>query len=819
MGPQGNSSTRRAGFRLRITGFALLLLTVTMAVATALTYHLSKKALERHLGAELLGIVNSAAPAVDGDLIPLIFRDEDGRLSGVEEFEAIRGLLTSIRNANGLESRGSPLYLMRRTEADESGDLEFVVMTDPDPNGNYFTGNRYRSRPHNRKALEGVATATGIYEDNEGIWISAAAPVRNGSGRVVAVLQADRPVNFFYAEARNQAVALMVVALGGLAIGTLLASWFARSLSVPVAELVAATQTIAKGRLDHRVRLNRNDELGDLGDSINRMAAQLTAAREELLERQAELREATAQAQAASRAKSAFLATVSHELRTPLNAIAGFTDLLMEGAITPEQRRYSATVRSNADHLLRIINEILDFSKIEAGKLTLDELEFAPDWLMQTAVDLMMPAAAKKGLRIYVWMEESVPDAVRGDPVRLRQVLVNLLANAVKFTSEGEIVLRVRANSAAGSRIELRCEVQDTGIGISQEAQARLFQPFVQANASAATRYGGTGLGLVVCQRLTGLMDGRIGVESEEGGGSTFWFTVWLEAVSQGVSSILAPERLAGGRILVAGDSECSDRLVRCASTWGMRGEAAESEAQALELLGRAVETGDRFKAVIVSGGTGSITLARAMRGRSELAETPVIAITAQEDRLVRARLAATGVESILLHPAHRRHLLEALANALPAPAPEIALPPAPVTCRTASGVRILVAEDNDANLELITRVLERLGHQVDSARNGLEVLEAVRVRDYELILMDCRMPEMDGYEATREIRRREALYLVGQPRHTYIVALTANAMSGDREKCLEAGMDDYLSKPVEKTALSHILNRYLRVEETPQPV
>jgi signal transduction histidine kinase/CheY-like chemotaxis protein len=811
---------------MRITGFAIAVLAVPMVAATALTYHLSKKSLERHLGAELLGIVNSAAPAIDGDLAPLIFRNANGTLAGAEEFETIRGLLRGIRDANHLESKGSPLYLMRRAaEADEAGDLEFVVMTDPDPSGNYFTGNRYRSRPHNRKALEGVAAATGIYRDNEGIWISAAAPVRDGTGKVVAVLQADRPVNFFFVEARDQAAALALVMLGGLALGALLAAWFARSLAAPVADLVQATESIAKGRLSHRVRMRRNDELADLGDSINRMAAQLTAARDELLERQAELREATAQAQAASHAKSAFLATVSHELRTPLNAILGFNELQGESAITPEQRRYAATVRANAEHLLRIINEILDFSKIEAGKLTLDQVEFAPDWLLQTAVDAMMPAASKKGLRIYRWIDEGVPDAVGGDPVRLRQVLVNLLANAVKFTSEGEIILRARVANTLAGRIELRCEVQDTGIGISEEAQGRLFQPFVQADSSTTTRFGGTGLGLVVCQRLVKLMDGHIGLESQEGEGSTFWFTVWLDLPEQAEIAVSAPARLARGRILLAGDpGKTLERLGRCLAAWKMRAEPSGSAEVALQLLEQSLAEGDPYCAVILSAGWG-LSLIRSMRGRTELADIPVVALTSQGDRLGRARLTATGVTRILLDPPHRRHLLEALAGALPAaeaPEPEVklaavAVRPAPAPSSNAS-VRILVAEDNDANMELIMRMLERLGYQADAARNGKEALEAVRIRDYELILMDCRMPEMDGYEATREIRRREALYLIGKPQHTYIVALTANAMAGDREKCLEAGMDDYLSKPVERGALAGALQRYLRPEEAAEP-
>lgn len=522
------TSRIRVSFRRRLVTAALLLVAVPIALGSIWAYRNAKATLETHLGRELLAVAQSTTAAIDGDLVNLIHVRPDGSWTGREEFMEMRQVLTQVVRSNKLEANGSPLYLMR--PADDfrsSGALEFVVMTEPDALGRWYVGNRYPAKAHNRAALEGVAQATGVYEDSEGLWISAAAPVRNSEGAVVAMVQADRPINFFYAKAREEAVGIAATALISLLAAAFLALLVARSLARPVQDLVQATKALAEGDLDHLVDLRRNDELGDLGSSINRMAAQLKAAREELLERQSQLAAALEETRCASQAKGDFLANMSHELRTPLNAVIGYSQLLQENG-GPDCRDL-ARIEAAGQHLLGLINTVLDYSKAEAGKLTLAPVLCPADRIVEEVVSTIAPLVRKGGNTLTV--ANQLGDApIEVDPLRFRQSLLNLMGNACKFTENGRIGLEVdRCENEEGRWIRWR--VTDTGIGIRAEDQSKLFQAFSQVDESARRRFGGTGLGLALTAEICRLMSARITVESEWQKGSEF--TIWLPGGGQ----------------------------------------------------------------------------------------------------------------------------------------------------------------------------------------------------------------------------------------------------------------------------------------------
>ncbi len=498
-----------------------------MGLAALLTDRISRIALETRLAENLLGVVNSAAPLIDGDLLPLIYRRPDGSLAGEEEFEHIRGQLERVKAANGLRSSGSPLYILRAVPG-RAEELEFVVMTDRDSNGRFFTGSRMTARAHGIAALSGSAQTTGVYEDEEGVWISGAAPIRGSNGEVAGFLQADRTIGFFHEEAGKQATATLVVATLCLCLGAGFALRMARGLASPVADLVRATQLIAAGELDHRTGLERNDELSDLAASIDRMAGQLEAARSDLLGKQDELTDACRRAEAANLTKSEFLAAVSHELRTPLNAIVGYTELLREDPLNAEQRHCAAVVEVSAARLRKMIDAVLDFSRIECGKMEFDRFGFAPAALVGQAAAAARGPAALKSIAIRTRIVDSVPKTLESDPARLMQVLNILVENAVKFTEAGEVVIGATTPREGW----IRFEVSDTGLGVLPEARERLFRPFTQGDGSSTRRFGGAGLGLATAHRIVERMDGEIGFLDRPEGGSTFWFQIPVRATA-----------------------------------------------------------------------------------------------------------------------------------------------------------------------------------------------------------------------------------------------------------------------------------------------
>lgn len=781
-------------------------------------------------------VVRDAAQRLPAEKLAEVYLKPDGSINDLDAFMDLRSALAAVVEHYGLTGHhGSPLYVLRPTA--DPGQLEFVAMPQPDAQGRWFVGNRYPVEPHLRDALAGRVAGTGIYADAEGQWISAAAPLRDAGGRVVAVVQADWQVDFIGRIMRETLLHvtgnLLVVALfvGGLA------AWAGRELSRPVQRLTEATERLAAGDLAHRVQeTGRQDELGRLSRSLNRMAEELERSRREETARQESLQAALRESESVNRAKGQFIAVTSHEMRTPLTAIVGFTRILLDSPLPATALRHARLVLDAGEALMHLVNEVLDQSKIEAGTIQLDRVALSLDELADRVTNMAEPQTVGPQNTLCLAFAPEVPPLVLGSPKHLQQVLLNLVSNAIKFARGGWVCLRVATEPAQaddpGGSLRIRFEVEDNGIGIAAEHLAKIFTPFYQVASASNRAHGGAGLGLSIASGLVRVMGGEIHVASEVGQGTRFWFSLPMLPIPAGPAPRIHAPRPLRRIALIAGHDipaqAMASRLRRTARLLHLEAEV-DVLPMVTSLPRDAAGQLTRFDTILVQSCTGLATCPREQDGHwhpscGDCAATPT---AAQQAELRAWRAGAPARQLWLSTPAARRpepaavkaagydgwfttsprqEDLSALFAALGPPA-TVPLLPEPERPRRPE---VVVAEDYEPNRVLLDHLLRGLGVEPALVEHGDEVLPRLHARRPALLLLDLHMPGVDGFEIAEAWRAQEQAAGVPAARRLPIVAVSASVLEADRQRALALGMDDFVEKPIDPQRLQAVLGRWL---------